>query len=465
MRSSGTRSHLHRLPRFAFSLLTLCLVLACLVFVSVRDGSTVFAQSATPSQIGDQHFTRQLRVGFHSGDDWEPSLTLDRFGHTYVMYKHYDVQGGQTCSGCNLHMVFQRSDDGGSTWSDPRAIAPGPIKGNSGQDDPQIVVDPVDGSTVWASFMQNYPKAHIEIVKSTDFGETWSKPQQVDDLPPGLDKDELVVHGNEIVVGYDDGYNTWASVSLDRGAHWATYEVFPTSDRFSMSLSAGGAIDSHGNIYFSWNSFDKAHRKKGDGPVTLWISKSADNGQHWTRTVFATSGAPAPCHPCGYSYLSAQDAIKVGSDDTVYLLWNGTVDMTNFAPERIFFIRSTDGGRTFSSRVDVSDAPKGVEHCFPALAVGNAPGDVRLGWMDTRTGVWNLFYRSSKDGGKHLSETLRISGYVPGYSYLTTAGYNLPYGDYWQMSVDENNHTHMAFGEGPNYQGPGNIWTSYSVGN
>jgi uncharacterized protein len=35
-------------------------------------------------------------------------------------------------------------------------------------------------------------------------------------------------------------------------------------------------------------------------------------------------------------------------------------------PERIYFARSTDDGRTYSTRVDVSDAPTGVEHCFPA---------------------------------------------------------------------------------------------------
>ncbi len=435
------------------------LTLVCAISIS---GGTAFAQATVSRHSGDQHFTKQARIGFKSGDDWETSLTTDRFGHIYTMYKHYDVPGGQTCTGCVLHMVFQRSDDGGNTWTAPRAVAPGPIKGKSGQDDSQIVVDPVDGRTVWASFMQNFPKAQIEIVKSTDFGETWSTPQVVDNLPPGLDKDELVVHGSEVVVAYDDGFNTWVSISLDAGQHWATHEVFPTSFRFSMSLSAGGGIDSHGNIYFSWNSFDKAHRAKGDGPVTLWISKSTDNGLHWTRTVFGVSGAPPPCHPCGYSYLSAQDAISIGSDDTIYLLWNSSVDRTNFAPERIYFARSTDGGRTFSPRMDVSDAPNGVEHCFPALVVGKSPGDVRLAWMDNRTGAWNLFYRSSLDGGNHLSPTARISGYVPGYTYVTPKGFNLPYGDYFQMAVDEDNHTQMAFGEGPNYQGPGNIWVSHS---
>jgi len=445
-------------------LVSLCLLISLsLLFVLGFRGKDAFARVVPVPNNDHLHFSQQARLGFHSGDDWEPSITSDRFGHIYAMYKHYDVSGGQTCTNCNLRMVLQHSNDGGQTWSQPRVIAPIPFNGKSGQDDPQIAVDPVDGRTVWASFMVSYPKAYIAVTRSTDFGETWSSPVAVSPQPPHFDKDELVVKGKTVAVAYDDGFNTWISISLDGGDHWAVHEIFPGSDQFFMSLSAGGAIDSHGNLFFSWNSFDKAHSKKGNGPVTLWVSKSVDNGVTWTRTIFGKSGAPIPCRPCGFSYLSAQDAITIGSDDTIYLLWNSSINVTNFAPERIYFAKSTDGGRTYSTRVDVSDAPAGVEHCFPALTVGQTAGDVRIGWMDLRTGAWNLFFRKSSDGGDHFGRTIRISGFVPGYPYLTQAGYNLPYGDYFQMTVDQNNQTQMAWGEGPNYAGPGNQWASHSI--
>jgi hypothetical protein len=76
----------------------------------------------------------------------------------------------------------------------------------------------------------------------------------------------------------------------------------------------------------------------------------------------------------------------------------------------------------------------------------------------------NVFYRSSSDGGKHFSDVVRVSSYVPGYPYLTHTGFTLPYGDYFEMAVDKDNVTQMVFGEGPSYQGPGNIWVSHSVG-
>ena len=111
--------------------------------------------------------------------------------------------------------------------------------------------------------------------------------------------------------------------------------------------------------------------------------------------------------------------MRVGSDDTIYLLWKSNVDGINNTPERIFFSRSANYGRTYSLPVDISDALFGVEHCFPAIAVGRSAGDVRIGWMDTRTGAWNVFFRKSQDGGIHFSNTVRISGFVPGYPYLT----------------------------------------------
>ena len=430
------------------------------VLLGSSAGGAVFAKSITASADNGLQFTKQERIGFKSGDDWEPAIAADRYGHIYTLFKHYDVTGGGTCSACNLHLLFQRSDDGGNSWSAPRALTPTlVVKG--GQYDPQIMVDPVDGRTLWASFLQN-TNSLIAVVKSTDFGQTWSAPMLVSSRPPGLDKDELAVRGNEVVVAYDDNLNTWATISLNGGKTWTTREVFPTSNRFSISLSAGAAIDSHGNIFISWDSFDKAHSNLGNGPATEWVSKSTDVGKSWTRTVINVSGAPPNCANCGYAFLSSQMALRIGSDDTIYLLWNSTVDMTNFAPERIFFARSTDDGNSYSSRVDISNAPPGVEHCFPAIAVGQQAGDVRIGWMDKRAGRWNLFFRKSADGGINFSSTVQISSFVPGYPYLHPNGYGSPYGDYFSMVVDQNNQTQMVFGEAPSYQGPGNQWVSHS---
>ena len=173
------------------------------------------------------------------------------------------------------------------------------------------------------------------------------------------------------------------------------------------------------------------------------------------------SGAPYPCSNCGFAFLGAQATMTIGSDDTVYVLWNSTVDQTDYAPERIYFAKSTNHGASYSVRQDVSLATQAVEHSFPSITTGASSGDVRIAWMDARTGQWNLFYRTSSDAGSTWSGETKVSNYVTGYTYLTSTGFGLPYGDYFEMSVDDRGSTQIAWGEAGSYSGPGNIWTSH----
>ncbi len=402
-------------------------------------------------------FTTQTRLGFPAGDDWEPALAADRYGHVYTLYKHYDVAGQATCSSCALHVLVQVSNDRGQTWSAPRPIDPEPVVG--GQYDSQLAVDPLDGKTVWASFLQN-KKSLIAVMKSTDFGQTWSGPTIVDNLERSTDKDILAVRGQTIAVAYNAIQKIYASVSHDGGQSWITYLVNNGSTQLGLSLAGGGGIDSQGNIYFTWAGYTQSG--KGKGPVNLYVSESRDGGQTWTLTQVGTSGAPFPCSNCGFAFLGAQMTMTLGSDDSVYLLWNSTVDQTDNAPERVYFAKSTNHGASYSARQDVSLAAQSVEHCFPAITSGESNGDVRIGWMYVRTGAWNLFYRTSGDGGSTWSDETQVSGFIPGYSYITPSGFGLPYGDYFSMSVDDRGSTQIAWGEAGSYSGPGNIWTAHN---
>lgn len=402
-------------------------------------------------------FTAQARLGFPSGDDWEPAMAADHFGHVYVLYKHYDVAGQTTCSSCGLHVLLQVSNDRGNTWSAPTPIDPEAVIG--GQFDSQLAVDPVDGKTVWASFLQNN-KSSIAVMKSTNFGQSWSGPVIVENLQRSTDKDILAVRGQTIAVAFNAAQKIYASVSHDGGQSWATYLVNDGSTQLGWSLAGGGGIDSQGNIYFSWDGFTQNGGAKG--PVNLYVSESRNGGQTWSLTQVGVSGAPYPCSNCGYAFLAAQMTMAVGSNDSIYLLWNSTADQTDNAPERIYFAKSSDHGTSYSARQDVSLAAQGVEHCFPAITTGASSGDVRIGWMDTRTGQWNVFYRASTNGGSSWSGETQVSSYVAGYSYLTPSGFGLPYGDYFSMAVDNRSETQVAWGESASYSGPGNIWTAHS---
>ena len=297
-------------------------------------------------------------------------------------------------------------------------------------------------------------------MKSTDFGQTWTGPTIVENLQRATDKDILTVRGLTVAVAYNAAQKIYASISHDGGQTWATQLINSGSTQKGWSLGGGGSIDSQGNIYFSWAGYTQNGQAKG--PVNLFVSESRDGGQTWPLTPIGISGAPYPCSNCGFAFLGAQATMTVGSDDTVYVLYNSTVDQTDFAPERIFYAKSTDHGTSYSARQDVSLAAQGVEHAFPAITTGARSGDVRIAWMDMRTGQWNLFYRASSDGGSTWSGETTVSSYVPGYSYLIPTGFGLPYGDYFDMSVDDRGGTQIAWGEAGSYAGPGNIWASHS---
>ena len=74
---------------------------------------------------------------------------------------------------------------------------------------------------------------------------------------------------------------------------------------------------------------------------------------------------------------------------------------------------------------------------------------------------WNTNYRSSADGGATWSSEVQLSAYVPGYTYkLATPaeGYLQPYGDYFEIDINDAGQTVAVWGEGNSYFGPGNIW-------
>jgi hypothetical protein len=417
------------------ALCTSMLLLASLVTVSYR--TLVFAQTFQPQS--------RLAVSL-PGDTWEPSISADRYGHVYVLIPDFPP----SCKGCPSSIAYLLvSNNNGKTWSTPRQIAdPG-----SGQIDVQVKVDPLDGKTVFASWLQN-SKSLIEVAKSTDFGQTWTT-VIANSTNAGTDKDILAVRGNDVYVAYDHSQTVWCSFSHDGGMTWNSVKVNANA-QFGWSLTGGGTVDPAGNVYFAWNGYTQNGQAKGQ--VNLYVTKSADGGQTWTPTLLDISSSPPDCSAfsCGWAFLGPGIAMTSDTSGQLYVLWNsGTVDG---GPERIYFSTSVDRGNTWTPRADVSLAPSGVDHAFPSLAAG-AAGDIRIAWMDQRHEPhWNVYYRTSNDGGASWSGETVLSTYVAGYGYIFTDGFRFPFGDYFDMDIDNQSHTQTAWGEGYNWRTPGNVW-------
>jgi hypothetical protein len=393
-------------------------------------------------------FAPQTRVGYTSGDQWEPAIAADGYGHVYILYPQYVTVPG--CAACPLpKMILVISNDNGASWETPSQIAPS----ISGQFDAQIVVDPADHRTVYAAWLQNN-KSDTVVAKSVDFGKSWLV-VIADSTNAGTDKPILTVHGADVYVGFNHAQKVWVASSHDRGITFTSSNVNPNG-KLGWSLAGGGTIDPEGSVYFAWAGYTQNGGAKG--PVNLYISKSSDRGATWSNTLLDISGAPPDCsaYQCGWAFLGAQITMTSDAAGTLYALWNA--GSTNKGPERIYFASSTSGGAIWSPRVDVSKASSEVEHAFPAVTAGSA-GDVRIAWMDARNSpLWNVYYRSSTNGGATWSAESKLSNYVADYSYIQPSGLSFPFGDYFEMDIDSRGSTQAVWGEGLNYNTPGSIW-------
>jgi hypothetical protein len=414
----------------------------------------ISAQSA----LAGSSFTLPRRVGYITGDQWEPAVAADGHGHVYILYPQYGGVPG--CPACNVPTIaLLISDDNGLSWHASKALLPFA----TGQFDPQIVVDPADRQTVYASWLQNN-KRDIIVARSLDFGRSWSF-SWAERGGEDADKPVLTVRGPDVYVGFNHEQHFLIAASHDAGQTFSVVNVNRNAPP-GWSLAGGATVDAAGDVFFGWTAYARQEMPKR--PVSVYISRSADGGHTWNTTLLDVSSAPPDCSAdlCEMGYLGPQVTLASDAAGTLYALWNaGTV---NGGPERIYFSSSTTAGASWSARVDVSSASPAVESCFPTIAAGTS-GDVRIAWMDTRVmggkpgmpPLWNTFYRVSTNGGATWSAETQLSGPARGYDYIMPTGFRFPFGDYFSIAIDNQGASHAVWGEGENYKSPGSIWYTH----
>ena len=417
--------------------------------------AVLFALTTANAALAVSEFAPQRRLGYHTGDQWEPAIAADGRGHVYVLYPQYGaVPDCPTCTAPSVALII--SNDNGISWQPSKALLPFP----TGQFDPQIVVDPVDRQTVYASWMQNN-KRDIIVARSLDFGRSWSfswaKRSRED-----ADKPVLTVRGADVYVGFNHEERFFVAASHDAGQTFSTVQVNPNAAPGS-SLAGGATVDPAGTVYFGWTAY--ARHQTATRPVSVYVSRSPDGGRTWSTLLLDVSSAPPECEAqsCETGYLGAQVAVASDAAGALYALWNAGA--ANGGAERIYFSSSTTGGASWSERTVVSNAALGAEHAFPAVVAG-APGDVRIAWMDSRAfeagdptlPLWNTYYRSSTNGGATWNAESRLSGAAAGYDYILPEGFRFPFGDFFSLAIDADGTTHAVWGEGRDYKSPGSIW-------
>ncbi len=393
-------------------------------------------------------FGTPTRMGYPAGDDWEPAVASDGFGNVYVLLTHFGGVPG--CGACgNPSMLVQVSHDGGSSFTAPVPLT---VNGNA-QYDPQVKINAQ--GYVFVSYLLGKDTV---LQRSTDHGLTWTNPTVVNvGIKQGAtDKDGLAVDGANIYVGFDVAQRFFVAASHDYGNTFTVAAM--NSNTLGWPLNGGAAIGPDSSVYMIWELVHKSGQAQG--PQDVAVTVSHDHGATWSLSYVDQGLPPGPsCNLCGWDFMGTGSAVAVDGGGRVYAIYNAPT-YANGAPY-VWFRSSTDGGMTWSPRTLVSTAVPGSWHAFPAVAAG-AAGDVRIDWMDNRTGAYNVWYRSSTNGGASWSSDVQISQFLAGYSWITSAGFAFPYGDYTTINLDPSGHVFLAWGEGPSYIGPGNTFAAHN---
>jgi hypothetical protein len=380
-------------------------------------------------------------------------MATDAHGHIYILFPQYGAV--DQCPACTTPtMVLLTSSDNGASWDPPQPL----LTSSIGQFDAQIKVDPIDRQTLYASWMQG--RHDIIVARSQDFGRSWYFAIAEHSAEAIIDKPVLAVRGPNVYVSFNHDQTLSVAASHDYAQNFSSTVLNPGAGP-GWSLAAGATVDPVGNVYFSWTAY--ARTDLLSRPVEVFVSRSADGGRNWSTTpIDVSSAAPdCPAQVCSAGFLASQMALASDDAGVIYAVWNSGSAIGG--SQRIYFSSSTNAGENWSTKVDVSNASAGVEHCFPAITAGTA-GDVRIAWMDTREvdlqghPLWNTFYRASTNGGATWSTESQLSGPVRGYDYILPNGFLFPFGNLFSIGIDNLGVTHVVWGEGRNYRSPGSIW-------
>jgi len=390
-------------------------------------------------------------------DDWEPAVAADPSSDfVYQLTTRYD--GPPACPDCALPaIIFRRSADGGATWQPDRFL----MATRRAQNDPMIEV--AGDGTVFVAWLNGYTPG-VRFMKSSDRGETWSTPVSVIDLffrRRWSDRPVLAVSadGVHVYIAFNASHS-YVVASHDGGATWGR-PVRTNDDKRYWFHSAGAvappsAAAPDGTVYFGAVDYSQSYR----GQSFISVLRSADGGATWQTIRLDVSAEMPRCDwaaGCYFGFFGPSIGLAVDRAGAVLAAYHAGA-----APgeaQRMFVRRSADG-LTWGPRQALS--AEALEHnAFPAVAAGPRPGDFRVAWQgsfDGRPETWNTWYRRTTDGGATWDRPARLSDVAGGAPYHDGDGYRFPYGDYIEMAVDGRGHSHVIWGEGLSYIGPGGTW-------
>lgn len=262
------------------------------------------------------------------------------------------------------------SNDAGKTWSS------GTLKSSSG-----VFGDPV----LLADWSGNFYYAHL----SDPDGKGWASPRLLDRI--------VIQKSTDGGMTYDDG--SWCGLRhpKDQDKPWLC------------------ADPKTGHIACTWTEFDKYGSRELEKDFSrILFSQSTDGGKSWSEAI-AINQFDGNCIDSDDTPEGAVPAY--GPKGEIYVAWSYN--------EKIWFDRSTDGGKTWLDQdIVAAEQPGGWDieiedigraNVMPVLVCDLSPtpsrGTLYLCWGDQRNGELDtdIFMAKSVDGGNTWSKSVRVN--------------------------------------------------------
>ncbi|MCK5839169.1 MAG: exo-alpha-sialidase, partial [Bacteroidales bacterium] len=349
--------------------------------------------------------------------------------------------------GPGLGISYNHSNTGG-IWNNTHLAYPqNPYGGCQFLDafDPTITKDSYDNlyaAFISSSFYWNpAPATGIYVCKSTDYGVSWGAPVTVatNGYPTSNpdanyrfnDRCQITADIYPVSNHYNNIYLVWIK---DRGLN----QPLPYGDiYFSRSTDAGvtfsqeitlnnpsnnmgnmpiPTVAKDGTLYVCWVDCDVTIQT-GDPNADMRFNVSSDGGVTWgTDTFIATFDLPPrnlnnllETRVFGASVIRAHPS----NPNILYIVYAADPDGAGADESDIYFIKSTDGGTSWSSTpIRVNDDNTTYDQILPWMEV-KPNGIIDIAWYDRRNDpldvIWDVYFSNSTDGGNSFSTNIPIS--------------------------------------------------------
>jgi hypothetical protein len=369
------------------------------------------------------------------------------------------------CKISRRYCHHRRTKDNGQSWEQINSFNWEYLELGEGiEETADAVVVADDSGTLYATFMRDW---NITFKSSSDGGKSWTEPICVSGELQS-DKNWMSIspsNPNTIFVTFNSKW-PYEVHSTDNGLSWTAPNKLDESDG-NYFFACGSVVRSDGTAFIAYAA---VLDEEAPGPYTYAkVYSSSDNfATFTTHTIDYWAGYQAcpDWADCGTDYLNGGCSMSIDGADNVYYTYNAYADHgVDHGNMQVFLTYMQASATEFSTPVAVSDAPVSSELVyvsFPLVAGGSKNGDVRVAWMDNRTGMWNLFYRDSSDFFATSAASTRLS-YYDKFTFQSTDGFVFPYGDYGSMQVDADDNTHVVWGEGLGHYAGGSVMYATSA--